>query len=76
MKPTTNRDPLLKQIFTEQERLRISTARFARLSGVDETTIGQLRHPNERKGKRPTLNQVRSLALALDFKFPERLSKE
>jgi hypothetical protein len=76
MKPTTNRDPLLRQIFTEQERLRISNRRLAKLSGIGVSAIGELRHPDEHTGKRPTLGQVRALALALDFKFPERLSKE
>lgn len=75
MKPTTNRDPLLRQIFTEQERLKVSNTRLAKLSGISVAAISELRHPDADKGKRPTLHQVRQLALTLNFDFPDRLLK-
>lgn len=75
LRPTTNRDPLLRQIFTEQERLRLPNSRLAGYSGLSERVIHDLRHPTEHNGKRATLVQVRALALALDFEFPARLIK-
>lgn len=75
LQPNTAYDPLLKQIFDEQERVNISTRVLAAISGVPATTINELRHPSLEKGKRATMFQVRRLAEALDFEFPERMRK-
>lgn len=75
LKPNTAYDPLLRSIFNEQERLQISASFLAKLSGVHRTRISQLRHPKMDRGKSPTLREVRALAEALDFKFPNRLPK-
>lgn len=75
LEPTTAYDPLLKQIFTEQERLCVSTRVLARLVGVNKRTLDDLRHPAETKGKMVPLFVVRRLAEAMDFTFPDRLVK-
>lgn len=74
-KPSTNQDPLLKQLFDEQARLNVSTATLARISGIDKRALEALRHPSIGKGKRATIAQARQLAEALDFKWPTRLAK-
>ena len=73
--PSTNQDPLLRQIFDEQDRLGVSATTLARISGIDKRLISQLRHPLGGKGKRITLYQARALAEAMDFKWPARLIK-
>ena len=75
LKPTTAFDPLLRQIFTEQERLRISTHRLAKLAHMGVSKVMDLRHPSIDHGKTCTLAQARRLAEALDFKFPDKLIK-
>jgi hypothetical protein len=75
LKPNTTYDPLLRQIFTEQERLNVSSRLLANISGVPASTIEDLRHPSLDKGKRVPLHQVRRLAEALDFEFPDRMRK-
>lgn len=75
LQPHTSYDPLLAQIFSEQERLNVSTRLLADISGVPKRTIDQLRHPALDKGKNVPLYQVRRLAQALDFDFPDRLRK-
>ena len=75
LKPSTAYDPILKQLFDEQERLNVSTRLLADISGVPKRTIDQLRHPALNKGKNLPLYQVRRLAEALDFEFPNRLRK-
>ena len=75
LKPNTARDTLMKQLFDEQERLNVSNYRLGKLSAIHPVTIAKLRHPEGSHGKHPTLNQVRAIAEALDFIFPERLRK-
>lgn len=75
LQPSTAYDPLLKQLFDEQERLNVSTRLLADISGIPKRTIDQLRHPSLNKGKNLPLYQVRRLAEALDFVFPNRLQK-
>ena len=75
LQPNTAYDPLLKQIFDEQERLNVSSRLLASISGVPASTIEDLRHPSIDKGKRVPLHQVRRLAEALDFDFPDRMRK-
>jgi hypothetical protein len=75
LKPNTAYDPLMKQIFDEQERLNVSSRLLANISGVPASTIDNLRHPTLDKGKRVPLHQVRRLAEALDFEFPDRMRK-
>jgi hypothetical protein len=75
LQPNTAYDPLLKQIFDEQERLNVSSRLLASISGVPKHTIDELRHPSLDKGKRVPLHQVRRLAEALDFEFPDRMRK-
>lgn len=71
---TTARDPLLRQIFAEQDRLRISSARLSYMSGISVYKIRHYRHPNDH-GKLVLLRDVRHLAEALDFNFPSKLLK-
>jgi hypothetical protein len=75
LKPNTAYDPLLRQIFAEQERLNVSTRQLASISGLPASTIEDLRHPSIDKGKHAVLHQVRRLAEALDFEFPDRMRK-
>lgn len=75
LQPTTAHDPLLRQIFAEQERLNLATTSLAKISHVHATTIADLRHPNGSKGKRVFIHQVKQLAIALDFKWPDSLEK-
>jgi hypothetical protein len=75
LQPNTAYDPLMKQIFDEQERLNVSSRLLASISGVPASTIEDLRHPSIDKGKRVPLHQVRRLAEALDFEFPNRMRK-
>lgn len=75
LQPSTAYDPLLKQIFNEQERLNVSTRILAHISGVPQSTIENLRHPAGSNGKRIMLHQVRRLAEALDFDFPSQIKK-
>ena len=75
LQPNTCYDPLLKQLFAEQERLNVSTRLLADISGVPKYTIDDLRHPKLGKGKRVSLFHVRRLAEALDFEFPDKLRK-
>ena len=75
LQPNTAYDPLLRQIFAEQERLNVSSRLLASISGVPASTIEDLRHPSLDKGKRVPLHQVRRLAEALDFEFPDRMRK-
>jgi hypothetical protein len=75
LKPNTAYDPLLKQIFDEQERLNVSSRLLANISGLPASTIEDLRHPSIDKGKHAVLHQVRRLAEALDFEFPDRMRK-
>jgi len=75
LQPNTAYDPLMKQIFDEQERLNVSSRLLASISGVPASTIEDLRHPSLDKGKRVPLHQVRRLAEALDFDFPDRMRK-
>jgi len=75
LQPNTAYDPILKQIFDEQERLNVSSRLLASISGVPASTIEDLRHPSLDKGKRVPLHQVRRLAEALDFDFPDRMRK-
>jgi hypothetical protein len=75
LQPNTAYDPLMKQIFDEQERLNVSSRLLASISGVPASTIEDLRHPSLDKGKRVPLHQVRRLAEALDFEFPNRMRK-
>ena len=74
-KPSTAYDPLLRFIFAEQERMELSTLFLSKLSGIHRTRISQLRHPQRDRGKSPTIREVRALAEALDFKFPDTLRK-
>jgi hypothetical protein len=75
LQSNTAYDPLMKQIFDEQERLNVSSRLLASISGVPASTIEDLRHPSLDKGKRVPLHQVRRLAEALDFEFPDRMRK-
>jgi hypothetical protein len=75
LQSNTAYDPLMKQIFDEQERLNVSSRLLASISGVPKHTIEDLRHPSIDKGKRVPLHQVRRLAEALDFEFPDRMRK-
>ncbi len=75
LEPNTAYDPLLKQLFTEQERLGVSTRVLAKLVGVDKRALDALRHPAVSKGKLVPLYVVRRLAEALDFVFPDKLVK-
>lgn len=75
LQPHTAYDPLLAQIFSEQERLNVSTRLLADISGVPKRTIDEMRHPALNKGKRVPLWHVRRLAEALDFEFPTKLRK-
>jgi hypothetical protein len=75
LQPNTAYDPLMKQIFDEQERLNVSSRLLASISGVPASTIEDLRHPSLDKGKRVPLHQVRRLAEALDFEFPDSMRK-
>lgn len=75
LSPSTQQDPLLRFLFREQERLQLSTLTLAKLSGVDKHQIARLRRPESNSGKQPKLWQVRALAHALDFRFPETLEK-
>jgi len=75
LKPNTAVDPLLRQIFDEQERLGVSTPTLARLTDIDPRTIADLRHPAVGKGKRISVHHLRRLAEALDFEFPAKLRK-
>lgn len=75
LKPNTAVDPLLRQIFDEQERLGVSTATLARITGIDMRVIADLRHPAIGKGKRINMHHLRQLAEALDFEFPAKLRK-
>lgn len=74
-KPTTQPDPLLHALFTEQERRGISNHRLAALSGVHRDVIGAYRHPGDNGGKRPTLTHVRAIAEALGYHFPTTLEE-
>lgn len=74
-KPSTNRDPLIQQIFNEQDRLGISTGTFAKLSGIDRRALEHMRHPGIANGKRTTLIQARAMAEALEFVWPTKLQK-
>lgn len=73
--PSTNQDPLLRQLFNEQDRLQVSTSRLAKISGIRAEIIAHYRHPSVFHGKRPHYEHVKALALALDFKWPEKLTK-
>lgn len=75
LKPNTAVDPLLRQIFNEQERLGVSTPMLARLSDIDSRVIASLRHPAVGKGKSIDIHRLRRLAWALDFDFPDKLKK-
>lgn len=75
LQPNTAYDPILKQLFDEQERLNVSTRLLADISGVPKRTLDNLRHPVLSSGKNMPLYQVRRLAEALDFEFPSRLRK-
>jgi hypothetical protein len=75
LRPHTSYDPLLKQIFDEQERLAVSSRLLSDISGVPKRIIDQLRHPKLGYGKNVPLYQVRRLAEALDFEFPDRMRK-
>lgn len=77
LQPTTQKDPLLRFLFREQERLGISNSRLARVSGVSPRCITRYRHPAPNTGgKSPPLTHARQLARALGFTFPESLEKE
>lgn len=75
LKPNTAIDPMLRQLFDEQERLGVSTPVLARLTGMDARTISDLRHPAIGKGKSVSVRYLRKLAEALDFDFPDKLKK-
>lgn len=75
LQPNTAYDPILKQLFDEQERLNVSTRLLADISGVPGTTISAMRHPSGAGGKKIMLHHLRRLAEALDFVFPDRLRK-
>lgn len=75
LEPTTAADPLLRQIFTEQERLGVTTYRLARLAGMSPKIVATLRHPEHDKGKRVLVHHIRQLAFVLDFEWPEKLVK-
>lgn len=68
--PTTQPDPLLRALFTEQERRGLSNHRLATLSGVHRDVICAYRHPSRHGGKRPTITHVRAIAEALGYHFP------
>jgi hypothetical protein len=75
LQPNTAYDPLLQQIFAEQERLNVSTRILSHLSGVPQSTIEDLRHPSSSNGKRIMLHHIRRLCEALDFDFPLTIKK-
>jgi hypothetical protein len=73
----TSNEPLLRQIFDEAERLGVKMTTLAKLSGISYGRVLLFRNPDIKyqRGFNPRLDEVRSLALALDFEFPDRLSK-
>jgi len=74
--PTTAHDPLMRQLFVEQERRGITNLELARLSSIHHGVISALRHPRaDGRGKRPTLAQARAIARALEFHFPDELDR-
>lgn len=66
----TSFDPFLVDIFTQQQKMKVSDAFLSRLSGVDKKKIQKMRNPSlSGGGKRPLLSDVRSLAEALDMEL-------
>lgn len=72
--PTTTRNPWLRQIFEEQDRLNISATALAKAAKMHVRTLHRLRHPSG-YGKHPSWEHIVSLAEALDFKVPMKLTK-
>lgn len=72
--PSPTRNVWLRQVFDEQDRLGITNQTLARMSGMDVRTVNKLRQAGS-DGKRPTFDQVVNLLEAMDFKFPEKLTK-
>jgi hypothetical protein len=75
LKPTTAHDPLLRFLFAEQERLNVGVNRLSDLTGISYYRLYSLRHPNGSGGKRPSVSELRRIAEALDYRFPDKLPK-
>jgi len=73
--PNTATDPLLRQLFEEQERLNIPTSKLAAMANVEKRSLDHLRHPPPGKAKTARLDCVRGLATALGFAFPDQLQR-
>ena len=72
--PSDTRNPWLKQVFDEQDRLHITASTLSKMSGVDVRTINRLRR-SIAGGKEPAWSIVIRLAEAMDFRIPEKLTK-
>lgn len=73
-RPTTQTDPLLHFLFTEQERRQMPNYELAKLAGVATTLVHVYRHPSPKGGKKPFLAHTRWFAGALGYHFPDRLA--
>ncbi len=75
LKPTKSTDPLLQQIFDEQQRLGMTTTDLAQRAGLPKPTVDGLRQPRPGRGKVVSINYVRRLATAVGFSFPNELKR-
>lgn len=75
LKSTKSTDPLLQQIFDEQQRLGMTTTDLAQRAGLPKPTVDGLRQPRPGGGKVVPINYVRRLATAVGFSFPSELQR-
>ena len=75
LKPTKSTDPLLQQIFDEQQRLGMTTTDLAQRAGLPKPTVDGLRQPRPGRGKVVPINYVRRLATAVGLSFPSELQR-
>lgn len=72
--PSTNPEPIMKQLFDEQDRLGITTLKLAMMTGIYWRTLSKLRHPMLGGGvKNASIYQARIIASALGFVMPTQL---
>lgn len=70
LKPTTQRNPLLRALFIEQERRGWTNKRLAKLAGCSPSVLSWLRHPAASgSGKAPRIATVAAIANALGYEL-------
>lgn len=75
LRPNTAIDPTVRQIFTEQERQKISIRKLSEQTGLSVALISKLRHPDA-NGKHIRLPHLKKLAKAVGLKLTITVEKE